>query len=74
MRLLCLPEAHLFLSLTGGVSAVYGVPMAMLLLAEPALPAIEPSATLIAAGIVFVLLGATACQRRITLSPRNCSR
>ena len=63
-----------FLSLMGGVSAVFGAPIAMILLAEPAFPAIMPSATLIAAGIVFVLLGAAACQRRLTRSPRDCSR
>jgi len=61
-----------FLSLMGGVSAVFGVPIAMLLLAEPALPAILPSAILIAAGIVLMLLGVMACQRRITQLPRNC--
>ncbi len=61
-----------FLSLMGGVSAVFGVPIAMLLLAEPALPAILPSATLIAAGIVLMLLGVTACQRQTSQSPRDC--
>jgi hypothetical protein len=48
------------------------VPIAMFLLAESVFPAILTSATLIAAGIVFVLLGVTACQRRRTQSHRNC--
>jgi drug/metabolite transporter (DMT)-like permease len=55
-----------FLSLMGGVSALFGVPIAMRLLAEPALPAILPAATLVAAGIVCMVLGMTACQRRVT--------
>lgn len=61
-----------FLSLMGGVSAVFGVPIAMFLLAEPALPAILPSGALIAAGIVCLLLGVTACQRQMNQSLRNC--
>ncbi len=49
------------LSLLGGVSAVFGVPIAMLLLGEPALPGLPASATLISAGIACMLIGATAC-------------
>jgi len=51
-----------FLSLMGAVSAVFGVPIAMMLLAEPALPALLPSAALIAAGIVSMVIGVRACQ------------
>jgi len=58
-----------FLSLMGGVSAIFAVPIAMLLFAEPVLPAFLPSATLIAAGIVCMLLGVTVCQQRLTHSP-----
>ncbi len=54
-----------FLSLIGGVSAVFGVPIAMVLLAEPVLPAFVPSATLIAAGIISMLIGAKACGRHV---------
>lgn len=50
-----------FLSLMGGVAAVFGVPIAMAVLAEPALPAFLPSTALIAAGIVSMLLGVKAC-------------
>ena len=57
-----------FLSLMGGVSAVFGVPIAMVLLAEPALPAFLPSAALIATGIVVMLWGMTACTRPLTQS------
>ncbi len=52
-----------FLSLMGGVGAVFGVPIAMILLAEPVLPAFLPSAALIAAGIVAMLFGVKACGR-----------
>jgi len=55
-----------FLSLMGGVSAVFGVPIALVLLAEPALPALFPSAMLIAAGIVAMLLGVTACGGKVS--------
>ena len=51
-----------FLSLMGAVSAVVGVPLAMVLLEEPALPALLPSVALIAAGIVSMVIGAKACQ------------
>ncbi len=46
-----------FLSLMGGVSAVFGVPIAMVLLAEPALPGMLPSALLVATGIACLLRG-----------------
>lgn len=55
-----------FLSLMGGVSAVFGVPIAMALLAEPVLPAFIPSAALIAAGIIAMLFGAKACGRSVS--------
>ncbi len=51
-----------FLSLMGGVSAVFGVPIAMFLLAEPLLPGLAPGASLIAAGIACMLLGVSACR------------
>ena len=51
-----------FLSLMGAVSAVIGVPIAMMLLAEPALPALLPSVALIAAGIASMVIGVRACQ------------
>jgi drug/metabolite transporter (DMT)-like permease len=57
-----------FLSLMGGVSALFGVPIAMLLLSEPMLPAFLPSATLIAAGIFAMLLGVKACGQPTTRS------
>jgi drug/metabolite transporter (DMT)-like permease len=59
-----------FLSLMGGVSAVFGVPIAMILLSEPALPAFLPSTVLIAAGIIAMLLGVQACERP-TIGPRQ---
>lgn len=51
-----------FMSLMGGVSAVFAVPIARLLLAEPALPSWPPAAMLIAAGIIGMLVGVKACQ------------
>ena len=59
-----------FLSLMGGVSAIFGVPIAMVLLAEPVLPSFLPSAALIAAGIIAMLFGATACGRNAFRSRR----
>jgi len=55
-----------FLSLMGGVSAVFSVPIATAVLAEPVLPGFLPSATLIAAGIACMLLGVSSCGRRAT--------
>lgn len=55
-----------FLSLMGGVSAMFGVPIAMVLLAEPVLPAFLPSATLIAAGIIAMLYGVKVCGQQAT--------
>jgi drug/metabolite transporter (DMT)-like permease len=46
-----------FLSLMGGVSAVFGVPIAVLLLGEHALPGFVVSAALVAAGIASQLMG-----------------
>ncbi len=57
-----------FLSLMGGVSAVFAVPIALWLLAEPMLPAFLPSAGLIAAGITSMLLGVKACQQETHFS------
>jgi drug/metabolite transporter (DMT)-like permease len=57
-----------FLSLMGGVSAVFGIPIAMVLLAEPVLPSFLPSAMLIAAGIITMLLGVKACERQLAQS------
>lgn len=51
-----------FMSLMGGVSAVFAVPIARSLLAEPALPSWPPAAMLIAAGIISMLVGVKACQ------------
>ncbi len=53
-----------FLSQMGGVSAAFGVPIAMILLAEPVLPAFLPSTTLIAAGIVAMLSGVKVCGQQ----------
>jgi len=55
-----------FLSLMGGVSAVFSVPIATAVLGEAMLPGFLPSATLIAAGIACMLLGVSACGRRAT--------
>lgn len=55
-----------FLSLMGGVSAVFSVPIATALLGEALLPGFLPSATLIAAGVACMLLGVSACARRAT--------
>lgn len=54
-----------FLSLAGGVGAVFAVPIAMVLLAEPLLPGLLPSAVLIAAGILAMLFGVKACSQQI---------
>ena len=45
----------MFLSLTGAVSAAFGIPFAMALLDEPMLPALAPSALLIVTGIIFMM-------------------
>jgi drug/metabolite transporter (DMT)-like permease len=57
-----------FLSLMGSVSAVFGVPIAIILLGEPVLPAFLPSASLIAAGIVAMLFGVKVCGQQTTKS------
>jgi drug/metabolite transporter (DMT)-like permease len=51
------------LSLIGAVSAIFGIPFAMTLLNEPMLPALLPSALLIAVGI--------ACMMKQQLTKRN---
>lgn len=50
------------LSLMGGVSAMFGVPIAVLLLDEPFFPAFFVSAMFVAAGIACMLHGATSCR------------
>ena len=40
----------------------FAVPIARLLLSEPALPSLPPAAMLIAAGIISMLVGVKACQ------------
>jgi drug/metabolite transporter (DMT)-like permease len=50
------------LSLMGGVSALFGVPIAVMLLDEPLLPAFFVSALFVAAGIICMLHGAKACR------------
>jgi drug/metabolite transporter (DMT)-like permease len=49
--------AQYFFSLTGAVSATFGIPFAMLLFDEPILPALVPSATLIVLGIICMMKG-----------------
>lgn len=56
------------LSLMGGVSAMFGVPIAVMLLDEPLLPAFFVSALFVGAGIVCMLRGAQVCHGHITLS------
>lgn len=58
-----------FLSLMGGVSAIFGVPIAMVLLNEPVLPAFMGSALLVAAGIACMLYGTTTCARSEASAP-----
>lgn len=59
------------LSLMGGVSAVFAVPIAMILLSEPALPGLAVSASLIALGILCMLLGVTTCNGETAASIRQ---
>ena len=54
-----------FLSLMGGVSAIFGVPIAMMLHDEAVMPAFLTSALLVAAGIACMLYGARACRGRL---------
>ena len=49
-----------FLSITGAVSATFGIPFAMVLLDEPMLPALIPSALLIVVGIFCMMKGQVA--------------
>lgn len=51
-----------FLSLMGGVSAIFGVPIAIVALGETILPGFVASAVLIAAGIASMLVGIRACR------------
>ena len=46
-----------FLSVMGGVAAIFSVPIAMLVLGESALPALLPGSLLVAAGIASLLFG-----------------
>ena len=61
------------LSLMGGVSAMFGVPIAVMFFDEPLLPAFFVSALCVAAGIVCILHGAKACHGRITLTSEKGS-
>ena len=53
-----------FLSITGAVSATFGIPLAMVLLDEPMLPALAPSALLIVAGIICMMKGQVQAIRK----------
>lgn len=59
------------LSLMGGVSAMFGVPIAVILLDEPLLPVFFVSALFVAAGIACMLHGAKACDGDKTLTSEN---
>jgi drug/metabolite transporter (DMT)-like permease len=59
------------LSLMGGVSAMFGVPIAVILLDEPILPAFFVSAFFVAAGITCMLHGSKACHGDIPLTSAN---
>ncbi len=54
-----------FLSLTGAVAAVIGVPIAMIVLKESLLPALLPGAALIGAGIINMVIGIRSCSPKI---------
>jgi drug/metabolite transporter (DMT)-like permease len=55
------------LSLMGGVSAIFAVPIAVMLLDEPIVPAFFFSVLFVAAGIVCMLHGAKACHGHASL-------
>lgn len=57
-----------FLSLLGGVSAIFSVPIAMLLLNEPAIPTFFTSALFVATGIGCMLYGTYAYQQHASQS------
>lgn len=52
-----------FLSLMGGVSAIFSVPIAMAILGEPAAPGFAVSAVLIIAAIISNMIGNQACNK-----------
>ncbi|MGV6819169.1 MAG: DMT family transporter [Parvularcula sp.] len=56
-----------FLSLMGSVGAAFGVPISIVLLAEPTVPALFPSAALIAAGVIAMVLGSRRPPQRSAL-------
>lgn len=63
-----------FLSLMGAVSAVFGVPIALIVLAEPAPAGLAGGAVLVATGIVCMAIGITACgwrRRNSRVAPRD---
>lgn len=61
------------LSLMGGVSAIFGVPIAVILLEETIAPVFLVSALFVVAGIICMLQGAKACQGHIALASENRS-
>jgi drug/metabolite transporter (DMT)-like permease len=56
------------LSLMGGVSAIFGVPIAVILLDEAIAPVFLVSALFVVAGIICMLHGSKACQGHTTLA------
>jgi drug/metabolite transporter (DMT)-like permease len=54
-----------FLSLIGAISALFGIPFAVLILNETMLPALIPASTLIFLGMVFMLKQQFSAQRAI---------
>lgn len=60
-----------FLSLMGGVSAIFAVPLAILLLGEPLIPGFGISAVLVSFGILSMSLGVARC---VQFQPAKISR
>ncbi len=58
-----------FLSLMGAVSAVFGVPIALVVLAEPAPAGLLPGTLLVSAGLTCMVLGVSACRPRQPRTP-----
>jgi len=54
-----------FLSITGAVSATFGIPFAMVLLDEPMLPALVPSSLFIVTGIVCMMKGQVQATSKV---------
>lgn len=59
------------LSLMGGVSAIFGVPIAVILLNEAVAPGFLVSALFVVLGIICMLHGVQACQRHTKLVSEN---